>query len=452
MSALLSSAPLLLRRRSALADLLPVIAFTAATGILATVIGGVIAFADRSASSGGDPMSMESQTLGFLVICAVIAAVLLVPTAIGLGGSAARLSLARREKDLAAMRLVGGTTAQVSIVAIVDVAAQALLGAILGVLVHLAWTPAIGLLDFGMAPFGVSELLLPWWGYVALVAGIAVLAAGSAAIALQGVALTPLGVARGSRTVRMSVVRLLVWGALIIVFIILSQSLQLLGQSGMGIGVIVAIFAIVMALIMGSINVVGPFLVWVAARIVAAVAPSAAWLVGARRLAADPRAGWRAVSGITFALVIAGFLTVMTVFGEASNPDEAFMFTAMHTGGLLTLLISAVLAAVSTGVTQTARVIDQAPVLHAQHVSGAEVSQLHRARLAEIAIPLGLSSIVAVLTAMVLLAPMLSAVVNNPVGPVLQFVGSVLAAYALVVASVLVAAPLVRRGALGRTV
>ena len=100
MSALLTSAPLLLRRRGALADVLPIIAFAAATAIIATVLGGAAAFFGRSAAA---PVTMtgESSIMPFLSFCAFIASALLVPSAVGLGGSAARLSLARREQDLA---------------------------------------------------------------------------------------------------------------------------------------------------------------------------------------------------------------------------------------------------------------------------------------------------------------------------------------------------------------
>ncbi len=71
------------------------------------------------------------------------------------------------------------------------------------------------------------------------------------------------------------------------------------------------------------------------------------------------------------------------------------MNTAMTTGGLLTRDRRGARRGVSVGVSQTARVIDNGPVLRAQHISGAQVSQLHRARLAEIAIPVVLSSILA---------------------------------------------------------
>jgi hypothetical protein len=452
MSALISSAPLLLRRRGAVADLLPIIAFAAAAGILATVLGGFGAFAGRGsdagvALSGSGDMDPESEVASFLVLCALVACVLLVPSALGLGGSAARLSLARREKDLATMRLVGGTTAQVGLVAVADVVAQALIGTVVGIGAHLALTPALTHLDFGIAPFTVGELLMPWWGYPLLLVGIVVLAAGSAAISLSGVALSPLGVARESRTVRMSIIRVLVWVVLLVGFVAFNSARNAVADD-QGTGTVVAIFAVLMAMIVGSLNLVGPFIIWVAARIVAALAPFPALMVGARRLAADPRGGWRSVSGITFALVVAGVLTAQSMFPSTGDAATDMLNTALKTGGLLTLAISAVLAAVSTGVTQTARVIDQAPVLHAQHVSGAQVSQLHRARIAEIAIPLVLSSIVAMLTSLVMLVPVMPEVAGSGAGPIVQFVGCVLGAYALVLISVLVGGPLVRKGAL----
>lgn len=444
MNALITSAPLLLRRRGALADALPVIAFIAATAIIATVIGGAAAFARRIPADLTGPVGAEAQLMPFLMLCALFASVLLIPSAVGLGGSAARLSLARRERDLAAIRLVGGTTAQVGGIAVLDVAAQALLGAAAGVVVHMLAAAPLTALDFGITPFTVGELLMPWWAYPLLIAGVVLLAAASAAVSLTGVVLSPLGVARDSRTVRMSVLRLLIWGALIIGFLLFMQILPMIDSQGSNLGVVIAIGFV--AAIVAGMNVAGPFLVWVAARIAAALAPAPALLVGARRLAADPRAGWRAVSGITFAMVIAGFLTIIATI-EPSTPEDQMLATALHTGGMLTLGIAAVLAAVVTGVTQTARVIDHAPQIRAQHIAGAEVSQLHRARLAEITLPVLLSSVVATFTAFLVLLTVFGGGAADARTVILYFLG-VLGAYALVVAAVLVSAPLVRRAAL----
>ena len=447
MNALLTSAPLLLRRRGALADLLPVIAFSAATAIIATVIGGAAAFVGRLPAGDQSLVTGEASLMPFLVTCAIVASVLLIPSAVGLGGSAARLSLARREKDLATTRLIGGTSAQVGAVAVLDVVAQAVLGALCGVGLHLLVTPALTRLDFGITPFTLDDLLMPWWAYPLLVLGVVLLAAGSAAVSLTGVVLSPLGVARDSRVVRMSVLRVVLWVAVVLGFLGFMQVAGvLMGTVADGMAVIAVMVAFIGAIVAG-LNVVGPFVVWVSALLVARAAPTPALLVGARRLAADPRAGWRAVSGITFALVIAGFLTVVAVLANGTRAEDVMMATAMMTGGLLTLGIAAVLAAVSTGVTQTARVIDLAPVLRAQHIAGAEVGQLHRARIAEILIPVLLSSVLATGTALLVIVAVLGGAPNDPMAAI-QYLLSVLVAYALVIAAVLVASPLVRRFAL----
>ena len=447
MNALLASAPLLLRRRGALADILPVIAFAAATAITATVLGGAAAFVGRMPEGSGLGMSAEESLMPFLVTCAFTASVLLIPSAVGLGGSAARLSLARREKDLATTRLIGGTSAQVGAVAVLDVAAQALVGALIGVGLHLAVTPALTHLDFGITPFTVADLLMPVWAYPLVALGMVLLAAGSAGVSLTGVVLSPLGVARDSRVVRMSVVRVVLWALLILGFFVFMQiGGTLLGQFADGMALL-AVMAVFVGLIVAGMNVVGPFIVWIVARALAKTAPLPSVMVGARRLAADPRAGWRSVSGITFALVIAGFLTIIALLARGTDPEEAMMATAMSTGGILTLGIAAVLAAVSTGVTQTARVIDQAPVLRSQHIAGAEVAQLHRARIAEILVPVVLSSLLATLTALLVILAVFGGAPQDPQVAV-QYGISVLAAYALVIAAVLVASPLVKRFAL----
>ena len=441
----LAAAPLLLRRRSALADVLPVLAFAASTAITATVLGGMFAFVARMPGEAlGDSASAEDSVMGMLALCALTAAVLLVPSAVSFGGAAARLSLARRERDLASMRLVGGTSGQVGGIALLDVAAQALVGGVLGVLVHLAVTPALTALDFGITPFTVAELLLPVWAYPLLVLGTVVVALGSAALALAGVVLSPLGVARDSRTVRMSVLRVVVWGVLILGLVGLSSITQALASVAGLMGTVLVTIAMV-GLVVGGVNVVGPFVVWLLARITAASAPTPGLLVAARRLAVDPRGGWRSVSGVTIALVVAGLLTVLSSFGEPASPSDAMLMTAMGTGGLLTLGIAAVLAAISTGITRTAQVIDEMPVLRAQHVAGAEVGQLHRARMLQALLPVLLSSVLAAGTSLLVVLATIGASTPQP-GALVQYLLTVLAAYALVLGAVAVSATLVRRG------
>lgn len=447
MSAQLHAARLVLRRGRGIGDLLPILAFAASTGVLAMVLGGVGAFMTRTAAAsaaqmaGGPPGA--GDFLAFLLICALIASALLVPSAMSLGSSAARLSLSRRERQLAAVRLVGGTRGQVGLVAVLDVLVQAVIGSVIGLGLHVAVIPLLMRLDFGIAPFRFGELLLPWWGYPALLAGAALMAVASGALGLIGVSISPLGVARQSRTVRMSILRVVVWVALLAAFVVASKLMSRV--PGLDMAVAIGIMVALMALVVGSVNLIGPFLVWVVARMVAAIVPTPALLVGARRLAADPRAGWRVVSGIAFGLVIAGMLTLISSLSvDTGDAASRAIGDALATGGYLTLAITSVLAAVATGVTQTARLLEQGEVLRAQHVAGATVGQLHRARFAEIGIPLALAGIVAAISALVLILPVMSGVGDPLIGLVL-YIAAAVAALGLVAASVAVSGPLVGR-------
>lgn len=449
MSALL----LLIRRRFSLSDVLPVIAFAAAAAICSTVLAGTFAFHGRMielgasldpTAGGNDSLTGEAALMPLLVLCAMLACVLLLPNAVSLGGAAARLSLVRRERDLAAVRLVGGTRLQVTGAAVADVAAQAFVGGVAGMVLHLVAAWPLSNLDFGIRSFTALDLILPWWSLPLVPLVMCVLAAGSAAVSLSGVALNPLGIARGAHAVRMSVLRVVLWGVFIALFVAAAMALRML--SGVSVvAMLVFIFGSI-GLMVAGVNIAGPFFVWVAARAVAAVGPTPALLVGARRVAADPRAGWRAVAGVTMALVVAGFASLVGLFSGGTSPQEQLMSTALVTGAFLTVGIATVLAAVSTGVTQAARVIDQAPQYRAQHVAGAQVAQLHRARAVEIAIPVALSLLTATFMVVIMLVCLAGNAVAQPQVLVL-YVVSLVGSLGLVVASALVSSPLVAQAA-----
>src|SRR5699024_8772284 len=73
-----------------------------------------------------------------------------------------------------------------------------------------------------------------------------------------------------------------------------------------------------------------------------------------------------------------------------------------------------------------------------------EVGQLHRARLAEIAIPVLLSSVLAAGTALLVVGSVIGGATSDPAAGI-QYLVSVAGAYALVIGAVLVSSPLVRR-------
>jgi hypothetical protein len=133
---------------------------------------------------------------------------------------------------------------------------------------------------------------------------------------------------------------------------------------------------------------VGPLIVGLLGRLIARRARRPATLLAARRLAGDPKSSWRSVGGIALVTFVAGCLSITPGLQALGRHTTSFLFADMGTGAFTTLGIAAVMAAVSTGVTQAARVLDQAPQYRALHLGGTELPVLHAARARETWIPL----------------------------------------------------------------
>src|SRR5699024_3081195 len=91
------------------------------------------------------------------VLAATASALLLVPLST-LGAAAARLAMARRDQRLAALRLAGATSRQVSALTLLEACTQAAVGAVIGVAAYFALIPLVQLIVFQQRPFTYAEL------------------------------------------------------------------------------------------------------------------------------------------------------------------------------------------------------------------------------------------------------------------------------------------------------
>jgi hypothetical protein len=132
---------------------------------------------------------------GIDLILAVAAAALLFPVLIFIG-QASRLSAARREQRFAAMRLVGATPAQITVISTVESTVASALGAAMGFGVFFALRPPLATIPFTGAPFYTHDLSLSLPDVLLVAVGIPVAAAVAARIALRRVQISPLGVTR----------------------------------------------------------------------------------------------------------------------------------------------------------------------------------------------------------------------------------------------------------------
>lgn len=419
---------LLLRRQSEqrLVIMLALIAFAVATGSLLTVLGGLGAFAARNG--------------GMYVLLAQIATVIVVVPVITLGGSAARLAISRRDDRLAALRLAGATTGQVGVIAVVDAAAQALVGALLGVILYLIALPGIALIHFQGRSFRWSEL----WvgpGVIALtIVGVALLATVSAALTLARIAISPLGVARRSAPKTVSAIRIAV------AVLVLAAWVPATKLMGSAVGLIMGI--IVFGLCFAALNLIGPFILGLIGRISVSRANTVPKLLAARRLTDDPRAAWRPVAGVTLATFVAGVLSIgPAIAGQVrpSDPAQAFLPTDMMTGSLVTLVIAALLAAVSVGVNQAARVYDSSDQYRMLHLIGTDVPVLKQARMRETGLPLIASVAIAAVISLIMVAPFGIMLIGQAPGGIAMFLGGITISLAMVLGAVRLSQPLVDR-------
>lgn len=409
----------LLRTRSAgksdpqhLTSVLAVTAFTVTTAVSLIVLGGWRAFAVRGQNSPDDGGL-------YLVLAATASALLLVPLST-LGAAAARLAMARRDERLAALRLAGATTSQVSALTLLEACSQAALGAALGTAGYFGLIPIVQLVEFQRRPFTYAELVLPLWALPLVFAGIVAVAAISAGSSLRNVSITPLGVAARVHPPALHWSRVIPLVGVIVAFIAAFNS----GQVG------IAVLAVLLVGGLAMLNLVGPLVIMVIGSVWASRARSAESLIAARRLIDNPKTAWRSVGGVALATFIAGMCAVMAAFSSPYDPDP--YLADMGKGGVLTLVIAAVVAAVSTGVMQAGQVIDQRREYRTLAMTGMDVRLMNRARMRETRVPLFAAVGLAAGVTMLFIVPVLSTTIFMMPGVLIQYLASVVGAVVLV--------------------
>ena len=141
------------------------------------------------------PPDAGIESISIDLILSVVALAMLAPVLIFIA-TATRLSAARREQRFAAMRLVGATRRQVSLLAATESTAAAVLGVAAGFgIFFLLRAPVAGIPFLGQ-PFFPADMSLSLPDILAVALGMPVAAAVAARLALRRVHISPLGVAR----------------------------------------------------------------------------------------------------------------------------------------------------------------------------------------------------------------------------------------------------------------
>ena len=398
-------------RDSRVTTALAVTAFAVSTGLTLSVVGGLLGFITRA----DEPLAAgENDVRSLYEILAWVAVVLLVVPLLTLGGSAARLGVARRDARLATLRLLGVTSREVVGLTLVETAWQGLVGAVLGIALYGLLLPVCALLPFQGTTFTVGELWVGWQGLLAALVGVPLLAGVSGAVSLRRVAISPLGVARRTAPRALGFVRLVVALAGIGLFMLISAAGGALGAAA--IGALVGAMAIGFAML----NVVGPWVLGLVGKVQLRRASTPARLLAARRLLDDPRAAWRVVGGLGLAGFVAGALAVvpaLTDVDTSQDPQGAILQDDLVTGALVTLVVAFLLAAVSAGIAQAAAVLDRRREIALQNLAGMPVELLDSVRRRSVLVPLLFVALGSAGTALVMFLPLLGTVaIKDPTG------------------------------------
>jgi cell division protein FtsX len=239
----------------------------------------------------------SGSVLQFILVGGAVA--LLLPVLI-LIATASRLSAARREERFAAMRLVGATPHQISVISAVEAVVAAVAGVAVGFALFFVFRPLLYHVPFTGAPLAEGDLSLHWLDIVLAVIGVPVAAVVSARLALRRVQISPLGVSRRASSPPPRIARVipLLTGIAVLAYF------DSAGKPGSNGGQLLEVLVGFVLLIVGLV-LAGPWFTTAGSRFMVKRASRPATLIAGRRLLDNPKAAFRFISGLVIALFVA---------------------------------------------------------------------------------------------------------------------------------------------------
>ncbi|WP_370969688.1 FtsX-like permease family protein [Amycolatopsis sp. cg9] len=261
-----------------------------------------------------DPLLMLLSWVGIIV--------LLVPSLV-LVASSARLTAARRERRLAAIRLAGATPGQVTNMVAAETTLSAGIGALLGLLISPALHGLASFVPWAGGTWLAADFTLPVGLTVFIVVAIPVLVVLAGILGLRRVLKNPLFATGGHTKKPLRWWRLLALPAAGLFFLVAVTTAK---DSG-GITMVMA----GLFLLVGSAAIVGP---WVTSAVGGTFVriwrrPSA--LLAGRRLRDDPKGAYRASAGIVLAVFAGSMaLTLLPTFESMAGGGRSFQDSVLY--------------------------------------------------------------------------------------------------------------------------
>ena len=430
----LHKAALRTRTGTGLVTLVAIISLTVSSTIAYLVAGGTWMFYQRSLRPQDFHVVQETLANGpddpimsTWVIMALFACAFLVPTIVSLTAQAAVLGASGREKRLATLRLIGLSSGDITRMTMLETAAQAAIGIVLGGFISVLLVPIFSNMKFQDVYISASELILPWWGYLTVAVVVFVLAITASVVGMQRVRVEPLGVSRKEMPPALK------YRSAILFVVFTVFTLIMVDRTSMSSGIAaMAIVAAVVSINVMLINWVAPFLLQVFYRMVS-IMPGTSHFVASQRIAADAKTTWRRSASMAFFGVIAGYLVISPVGADgltammSEEPGIFMMFRDLAMGGVLTLVFGFILSAMSVFLGLASQIFEQAHLTRSLHLMGVSRSFYFRTQVFETLGPIIIVSLIGFTFGVMLGSVMLSsgiADVNFPMR--LAMAGSIL--------------------------
>jgi len=247
------------------------------------------------------------------LILSVVALAILAPVLIFIA-TATRLSAARREQRFAAMRLVGATRRQVSQLAAMESIVAGIVGMVAGFGIFLLLRVPVAGIPFIGQPFFPQEIALSVPDIVAVAIGVPATAAAAALLALRRVRISPLGVTR-----RVTPKPPRAWRALPLLAGLADLGFLIVHGRPANATSDIPVLLLGFLLIIVGLIIAGPWLTMAVARVMARRTSRPGALIAARRIADDPKAAFRSVSGLVLALLVTTVAVVAITTQDAKD-------------------------------------------------------------------------------------------------------------------------------------
>lgn len=243
----------------------------------------------------------EADVDATLELLAGVGVIVLIVPSLVLVASSSRLTAARRERRLAALRLAGATPGQVTGMVAAETGIAAVVGALLGLAVSPLLHSLATFVPWDGGTWLASDFQLPVGLTVFLVVAMPVLVLVAAVLGLRRVVRNPVGAAAAHTPKPLHAWRLLalpVAGAFFYIAISTDSSSGMMVLLGL-------------LMVVASAVVIGPWITFAVGRIFVQRWRKPAGLLAGRRLLDDPRGSYRASAGVVLAVFVGSMALIL---------------------------------------------------------------------------------------------------------------------------------------------